>query len=424
MQIWGGMECTLNRVQDRYFDQHERSGHRQRVREDMQAIASLGIRTLRTALHWEYQQATGTWDFFDCMLDEMRRLHLQPIAGLVHHGSGPLDTSLIDPAFPARIAAYAGQVARRYPWITRYTPINEPHTTARFSCLYGHWYPHHRSIPSYLCAVLHQAKATVLSMRAIRQVQPATELIYTEDGGTTFSSPGLETYRHDREARRWLGLDLLCGHVTPHHPLYDYLQHHGIARSAIDWFQANSCAPSVIGFNYYPTSDRFLDDRLHLYPDLLAGGDSGSEPLVDIEALRVYPAGIPGVRRVLLEAWHRYGIPVAVTEAHLGASAEDQIRWLSEVWKDAEAARASGADVVAVTVWALLGSWNWANLCTEDCGHYEPGAFCVRDGQPRRTPLADFVTQLARSRKTTPAATDSMPWWHSPDRITFHGAQA
>ncbi|GAA3760030.1 glycoside hydrolase family 1 protein [Terriglobus aquaticus] len=424
MQVWGGIECTLNRVHDRYFDQHSWSGHRERFRGDLDRIASLGIRTLRTALHWEYRESTGNWDFYDCMLDHMQRLRLDPIAGLTHHGSGPVTTSLIDPEFPQRIARYAGQVARRYPWITRYTPINEPHTTARFSCLYGHWYPHHRSIPSYLCAVLNQAKATALSMQAIRRVQPAAQLIYTEDGGTTFSGPKLESFRQEREARRWLGIDLLCGHVTPHHPLYDYLQQHGIARSAIDWFQANACPPSVLGFNYYPTSDRFLDDRLDLYPDFMAGGDSGSEPLVDIEALRVYPAGIAGVRRVLTEAWHRYGIPVAVTEAHLGAGPDDQIRWLTEIWNDASAARAAGADVVAVTVWALLGSWNWANLCTHDCGHYEPGAFFIRNGECHRTPLADFVAKLARSRQTAPAPDNATPWWHHPDRITFHGAQA
>ncbi|WP_206667357.1 hypothetical protein, partial [Salmonella enterica] len=67
----------------------------------------------------------------------MQRLKLRPIVGLVHHGSGPPHTHLLDPAFAAGLAAFAGEVARRFPWVEDYTPVNEPLTTARFSALYG-----------------------------------------------------------------------------------------------------------------------------------------------------------------------------------------------------------------------------------------------------------------------------------------------
>ncbi|WP_419806096.1 family 1 glycosylhydrolase [Terriglobus sp.] len=423
MQLWGGIECTINRVKDQYFDQHAWSRHRLHTREDLELIASLGIRTLRTALHWEFFEASG-WDFFDGMLHEMRRLELEPIAGLVHHGSGPLGTDLLDPAFPEKLAVYAAQVAQRYPEITRYTPVNEPHTTARFSCLYGHWYPHHRDIASYLRALLHEVKATVLSMRAIRQIQPAAEFVYTEDGGSVFGTARLESFRVEREARRWLGTDLLCGRVTPDHLLHGYLLKHGITAAEIGWFHEQPCPPAVLGFNYYPTSDRFLDHRVDLYPDNFRGGDTGAEPLVDIEAIRVYPAGIAGVGGVLREAWQRYGIPVAVTEAHLGGDPADQVRWLAEMWKDAAEASAAGVDVAAVTVWALLGSWNWSNLCTRDIRNYEAGVFRIEGGARHRTPLADFVAELAGRGASALPADATVPWWHHPDRITYQGADA
>ncbi len=54
------------------------------------------------------------------------------------------------------------------------------------------------------------------------------------------------------------------------------------------------------------------------------------------------------------------------------------MRWLLEAWNGAHAARAAGADVVAVTPWALLGSYDWDSLVTEARGHYESGAFDVR----------------------------------------------
>src|SRR3546814_11151054 len=70
---------------------------------------------------------------------------------LLHHGSGPGYTSLIDPDFPAKFAAFAARAAERYPWIESWTPINEPLTTARFSALYGHWYPHRKEIGRASC---------------------------------------------------------------------------------------------------------------------------------------------------------------------------------------------------------------------------------------------------------------------------------
>ena len=110
------------------------------------------------------------WEWADERIKKLLQLRIEPIIGLVHHGSGPRYTSLLDPAFPAKLAEYAGAVARRYPWVTHYTPVNEPLTTARFSCLYGHWYPHSRDPLQFARAVITQCKAIVLSMRAIRDV--------------------------------------------------------------------------------------------------------------------------------------------------------------------------------------------------------------------------------------------------------------
>jgi dTDP-4-dehydrorhamnose reductase len=46
MELWGGVEPTLNRVADRYFSQLERSGHHERL-SDLERCADLGLRTLR-----------------------------------------------------------------------------------------------------------------------------------------------------------------------------------------------------------------------------------------------------------------------------------------------------------------------------------------------------------------------------------------
>lgn len=419
LQMWGGVECTVNRVGDQIFDQLHRSGHRERCVEDLELFAGLGLRTLRTAVNWEHIEKTQSWTSTDALLGAMQRLGTRPIAGLVHHGSGPETTSLLNPEFPEKLADFALKVAQRYPWVRDYTPINEPQTTGRFSCLYGHWFPHHRSMRSYVRALYNQIKGTALAMQAIRSVQPEARLITTEDAGATWSTPQLAPFRFEREHRRWLGTDLLCGLVTRDHPLFDFLTEHGLTEEEVLWFTDNPCLPSVIGLNYYVTSDRFLDHRTDLYPPFFTGGDTGSEPLVDIEAVRVRPEGISSVDAVLQQAWERYRLPVAITEAHLGCCPEEQVRWLAEVWQGAQNARRAGADVRAVTAWALLGSYDWCHLCTRDAGSYEPGVFDISGGRPVPTALTKLVFELAHGLRPSDPASNEHGWWHKPSRLTI-----
>jgi dTDP-4-dehydrorhamnose reductase len=99
MAIWGGVECTVNRVGDRWFNQLECSGHAQRA-GDLELIADLGIRTLRYPVLWELNAPRSCeaidWRWADERLAKLRTLKITPIVGLLHHGSGPSYTSLVD----------------------------------------------------------------------------------------------------------------------------------------------------------------------------------------------------------------------------------------------------------------------------------------------------------------------------------------
>nr|MDQ3309476.1 family 1 glycosylhydrolase [Gemmatimonadota bacterium] len=173
--MWAGVECTLNRVGDEYFDQLERNGHAARA-DDLDRFAELGVRTLRYPVLWERTAPQGPesadWSWADERLGRLRELGISPIVGFVHHGSGPHHTSLVDPGFPEGLARYARAFAERYPWVERYTPVNEPLTTARFSGLYGLWHPHGRDGLTFARALLTQCRAVVLAMRAIREINP------------------------------------------------------------------------------------------------------------------------------------------------------------------------------------------------------------------------------------------------------------
>ena len=415
IEVWGGVEYTCNRVGDRYFDQMELSGHAKRL-SDYELFSELGIQKLRFGLLWERHAVDPSWLWSDEHLNAMRTLGMEPIVGLVHHGSGPRQTDLLDPLFPEKLAAFAGSVAQRYPWIEAYTPVNECNTTARFSGMYGIWYPHNMSKASYLRALCAQVKATVLSMREIRRVNPRAQLVQTEDLGNISGTEVLRPTWEAMNLRQWLPYDLLCGLVDSHHPMFAYMRNEGIAERDIRWFEENACPPSILGLNYYVTSDRYLDHRVERYP---VDRMSAEGPFADVEAVRVGTAGIRGVSAVLREAWQRYRIPMALTEVHLGCSADEQIRWLVEAWEGVLDARRAGAECHAITAWALLGSYFWNELVTSANGHYEPGVFDIQSGAPVRTELSGIVQQLAAGEVPNHPALSQSGWWHQDSRSLY-----
>ena len=148
-ELWAGLECSVVRVGDSWRNQAIETGHADRP-EDLDLLAGLGIKTLRYPVIWESIAPDNPdvcdWRWHDARLTRLRDLGIRVIAGLVHHGSGPHYTDLLDPLFPEKLAAFAAKAAARYPWIDAWTPVNEPLTTARFSCLYGHWYPHRQDL--------------------------------------------------------------------------------------------------------------------------------------------------------------------------------------------------------------------------------------------------------------------------------------
>ena len=403
-ELWGGVECTVNRVHENYYDQATRNGHRGRL-SDFDLFQTLGLTALRHAVLWEGVAPHGLdradWNWPDQSLAKIRSLNIRPIVGLLHHGSGPRDTSLVDAHFPSGLAQFAMAVARRYPWVTDYTPVNEPLTTARFSGLYGLWYPHGHDDLTFLRCLLNQCRATVLSMQAVRAVNSSARLIQTEDLGKVFSTPGLAYQADFENQRRWLTFDLLCGRVDRTHSMWDYSRWCGIGSAELEWFLDNPFPPDTLGINHYLSSDRFLDERTERYPASLSGSN-GRQEYSDVLAARVLIHGAPDVSDLLLEAWRRYDIPVAITECHNGCTREEQMRWFLDVWRNAANARRKGAAVQAVTAWSLLGGFDWNSLVTRDAGQYEAGVFDLRSPQPRPTAMAGLLKMLAKRRGRAP----------------------
>lgn len=75
------------------------------------------------------------------------------------------------------------------------------------------------------------------------------------------------------------------------------------------------------------------------------------------------------------------------------------MRCLLEVWESTVSLGETGADIRAVTAWALLGSYDWNSMLTRFEGHYESGIFDVRGGKPRPTALAAQMTAMAQGKR-------------------------
>lgn len=424
LELWGGVECTVARVGDEFRNQVVETGHALRL-DDLEAVARLGIKTLRYPVLWETIAPDSPTEFdfgwHDERLSRLRDLGITIIAGLVHHGSGPAYTSLVDPNFPELLGDYAARVAERYPWIDYWTPVNEPLTTARFSGLYGHWYPHHRSYPAMARALVSECRGTVMAMAAIRRANPGAKLLQTEDLGKTFATPALAYQAQHENERRWLSLDLLTGRVRPGDPWHDLLLGCGIPAEELAVFLDGRTAPDLIGINHYLTSERYLDERIDLYPGHEPGGN-GRDRYLDLEAIRVpHLAGETGPVARLREAWDRYGIPMVVSEVHHGCSREEQLRWFVEVWNAAEQVRSEGVDLRAVTLWSLLGAMDWRSLITRHEGAYDVGAFDVRGPQPRPTLLAKAAQAIGERGSFEHPVLDLPGWWRRPQRFYIGG---
>jgi dTDP-4-dehydrorhamnose reductase len=423
-EVWAGLECARVRVNGRVVDQLELTGHDKRI-SDLDRLTWLGVRAVRYPALWERVAPRGLrnadWRWTDERLAGLREAGIKPIVGLLHHGSGPGGMSLSHPGFVRAFARYGEAVARRYPWVDTYVPINEPLTTARFAGLYGFWSPHARSKVTFARLLVTQCLAIREAMAAIRAVRSDARLLANEDVGQSFGTPELQSLTDFVNERRWLTWDLLMGAVVPGHAMWRSLALTSGLIADLDDLAERPCPPDSLGVDHYVTSDRFLDHRVTRYP-MDVRPPLGEAAHVDVEAVRV--AGIPdaGFATAITATWQRYHRPIVLAEVALAGESADQVAWWQDAWAATDRAREAGARVDAVACWAVVGATGWADLLRGGAG-YEPGCFDVSADPVLARPLALAVRQSAAGRSITPGG-DVLPprlvgWWHAKDRFLY-----
>ena len=133
-----GIECSYPTIENGKVrrDQLAECHHYERWQEDLALVKDLGLKVLRYGLPY-YSMHLGPdrydWSFADEAMAEIKRLGITPILDLMHFGVPDWLGNYQNPELPIYFAQFAEAVAKRYPWVRYYTPINEMYVTARAS---------------------------------------------------------------------------------------------------------------------------------------------------------------------------------------------------------------------------------------------------------------------------------------------------
>jgi dTDP-4-dehydrorhamnose reductase len=408
LELWASPEPTFARIDATTVrDQSAETGLDVRL-DDAERIAALGVTASRTPVLWERVSPDDPHqrDYREPerRLNGLRAAGIEPIVTLLHHGSGPQYTDLLDPAFPMWFAEYAEATARAFPWVRRWTPINEPLTTARFATLYGVWYPNMRDDRGFGRAMVNQTLAQQAAMRRIRRVNPQAEFVLTEDlqryvAGDDRVAP----YAAFLRERVYLSAELVAGRVGDEHPLASFLTERcGVNAHELAMMQRDAAVPDLVAFNHYPHSERYLFTH--------------GEEAADVPAVYVAGQPAPAVAPLLRAAAERLRLPLAVGEVHVRAPAAERVRWLAQHAAGVQLVRDEGVDVRALGAWAAFGMVDWHSLLRTRALVTEDGiyTFAGPNGTPQPTAVADALRELAARGHIDGGG--ARGWWERTER--------
>ena len=238
-----GIECSYPTIQHGNVrrDLLRECGHYDRFKEDLGLVKEMGLNVLRYGLpYYSIHQAPGKfdWSFADEAMAELKRLKITPILDLMHFGVPDWIENYQNPELPVHFANYAGAVAKRYPWVRYYTPVNEIYVTARISAKDGVWNEQLKTDKGFVTALKHCVAASIMGNQQIAEHRPDCVIVQSESAEYTheFSATPSPDVTMGNELR-FLSLDLLYAN-PPSATVAMYLLDNGLTRQEYDWFMA------------------------------------------------------------------------------------------------------------------------------------------------------------------------------------------
>ena len=353
--------------------------HYYRWREDLDLIASLGIRAYRFSISWPRIQPTGRGPVNASGIDFYRRL----VEGLLERGIAPLATlyhwdlpqALEDEGGWAsrdvvgRFAEYAELVFDGLgDLVTEWTTHNEPWVTSFLGYAHGTKAPGATDWARAIAASHHVLLSHGTVVRAFRETGRRGRIGITLD--LTVAQPAGDGEADRAAARRLDGyhnrwfLDPVFRGAYPADMLVHYDRHAGPLDAIRDGDLDTIAAPiDYLGVNFYR-------------PNLVAASDDGSllglrEVPQDAATTGMgWPVVPEALTTLLVNLKRDYGdVPLLITEN--GAAYEDRtngadvvedpsrVAYIRSHLEAVERALAEGVDVRGYYVWSLLDNFEW-----------------------------------------------------------------
>jgi len=374
--VASGIECSAPVVADGVRqDELRKTGHTDRVEEDLALVASYGIRYLRYGIPFHEVAADPArfdWTWTDRAMAALRSNGLEPIIDLLHFGVPDDLWGFGDPRLPGRFAAFADAFAERYDWVRYYTPVNEPLISARFSAQLGWWNERRTDDASFVAAIVHAARCAVLGMQVIRVRRPDAIFIQSDtcEGYESAVPEAAERARFLNELR-FVSWDLTYGR-RPGELVCAWLATNGVGEKDLAWFAANGSSENcIVGHDFY----------------------AGNEWLIDADGaarLREEPRGYAAQARV----YHaHFGLPFMLSETNMGGP--DAEGWLATMWNEAVALREAGLPIRGVCWYGFIDHVDWDTALREV--NDRPNACGLVDLARRPHPVGERYRDLAHA---------------------------
>jgi beta-glucosidase/6-phospho-beta-glucosidase/beta-galactosidase len=361
-----GIECsypTIDHGKTRR-DMLAECDHYNRYKEDLGLVKEMGLKVLRYGLpYYSIQQAPGKydWEFADLAMAEIQRLGITPILDLMHFGVPDWLGNFQNPELPVYFADYCEQVAKRYPWVRYYTPVNEIYVTARSSAKDGVWNEQLKTDKGFVTALKHCTAASIMGTQQIAKHRPDCVIVQSE------SAEFIHELRAERTPAvqlenllRFTSLDLLYAH-HPEGEVVNYLYDNGMTRQEYDWFMAGEPPGyQIMGNDYYGRNEKIM----------LPNG----EICTSIDVL--------GWSTITHDYYQRYKKPVMHTETNV-FDANEASTWLWKQWVNILRLRKEGVPVLGFTWYSLIDQIDWETGLAEKKGTVNACGLFDLDRKPR-----------------------------------------
>jgi beta-glucosidase/6-phospho-beta-glucosidase/beta-galactosidase len=346
-----GIECSAPTIENGRLrrDLLAECGHYDRWQEDLLLVRDLGLTYLRYGLPYhKIHLGPGRydWSFADVVMQEMLQLRIIPILDLLHFGVPDWLGNFQNPELPLHFADYAEAVARRYPWVRYFTPVNEIYVSARISAKDGLWNEQLRTDQGFVTALKHLVTANILATHGIVAATPDAVLIPSESAEYMHEgrlAPSAEAVDFNRQ--RFISLDLLYGRPCEDHSR-TYLLDSGMTVPEYDWFMTSQrSGHHILGIDYY----------------------GRNEHIISPTGRRVPVEDVFGLHAMAKEYYDRYAKPLMHTETN-SLRGEDCPAWLWKQWMNIMRLRRDGVPILGFTWYSLVDQIDWDIALSERRG--------------------------------------------------------